>query len=150
MKLTRRRLCATLAGSSSLALVSRTDSFSAAGTGHTAEIETARSRAYLSFEGAALIEPVPEAEATLTLDSSLGAAELVRLAASAFVFDATPPLELPATVDVRLKDDRHGRVTDTVTATVKSPNVRAAAERELHVDGTETAEETPSMRTGYE
>jgi len=146
MDLTRRRLFAALAGGSSLPLLVGTDSVSRVGAGHTANIDTSDDESYLSLDGAALREPVAESEATITMGSRLQDVTVTTLDASAFAFDPTPPISLeePVTVEILLTDAQPDVVTDTVTIEIEGPSVRAVVEQDLHVEGQQGVDSSPS------
>lgn len=136
MELTRRRLFAALAAGSSLTVVARTDGFSQVGVGHATAVDTTDDEGYLSIGGEALSEPVAESSAELTITSRLEDVTVTALDTDTFAFDPAPPLSLaqPVTVDVSLTGSRTGVVTDTVTVVLEGSDVRAAVERDLHVE----------------
>ena len=146
MDLTRRRLFVALAGASSLPLLVGTNGVSRAGAGHTASIDTPDGESYLSLEGAALRKPVAESEATITIGSRLQDVTVTTLDADAFTFDPTPPISLeePVTVEILLPDAQTGIVTDTVTIGLEGPSVRAVVEQDLHVEGQQEGDSSPS------
>ncbi|WP_049889475.1 hypothetical protein [Natronolimnohabitans innermongolicus] len=121
MKLSRRRLFASLAGLASLAAVIETDGASRIGVGHTAAIDTADSKSVLSLS-------FEESSNTLTIDSTLKGGKVMKFNTERITVRPDPSDKtIPVTVAV--KADGHDE--DTITVRVEKEDIRVETEHPL-------------------